>query len=308
MREAALWLAKLDSGTADMAAFEAWRDADPRHAAAIVRLAGVSDQLDRARPHLESEDIDSLVRAPTSRRRFVWGAFAASVAAAIGFAGISMWSSSRASAVTGVGGRQIIAFPKGGELDLNTDTKVTYKFGSDHHQVWLERGEVAITIPPGELQCRLMAGDGVVLLNNGKLDARLSNHHLAVTMQDGTGVLVHPAAQPTVLTTNEVAVLTPKKLDAHLSPDAERQFATGWQTDELILNGQTLAEAVAEFNRYQETKIEIADPSLSNLRLGGRFSLRDPNDFLASLKSSFGIGATKTPSGAIALARWPQID
>ncbi len=45
---AALWYAQLDSGTADVKAFEAWRDADSRHAVAfawIIRAANLLDEL-----------------------------------------------------------------------------------------------------------------------------------------------------------------------------------------------------------------------------------------------------------------------
>jgi len=46
---AALWYARLDCGTADLGAFEAWRDADPQHAVAFVRVAAAASLLDQVR-------------------------------------------------------------------------------------------------------------------------------------------------------------------------------------------------------------------------------------------------------------------
>jgi transmembrane sensor len=37
--QASLWLARLDSGSADVEAFERWRDADPAHAAAFAKIS-----------------------------------------------------------------------------------------------------------------------------------------------------------------------------------------------------------------------------------------------------------------------------
>lgn len=35
------WLIRLDAGTADIEAFEAWRSADPRHASAFAQMAAI---------------------------------------------------------------------------------------------------------------------------------------------------------------------------------------------------------------------------------------------------------------------------
>jgi transmembrane sensor len=46
--QAALWYARLDSGEASLSEFEAWRDADPRHAVAFARVIASVAILDKA--------------------------------------------------------------------------------------------------------------------------------------------------------------------------------------------------------------------------------------------------------------------
>ena len=61
------------------------------------------------------------------------------------------------------------------------------------------------------------------------------------------------------------------------------------------------AEAVAQMNRYSDRQIVIADPALSRIRLGGRFTTTNPNDLLTALHASFGIRSQRSENGAITL-------
>ena len=47
--EAADWYARLDSGVADLAKFEAWRDGDPQRAVAFARIVAAVTALDGVR-------------------------------------------------------------------------------------------------------------------------------------------------------------------------------------------------------------------------------------------------------------------
>ena len=57
----------------------------------------------------------------------------------------------------------------------------------------------------------------------------------------------------------------------------ERRLA--WTSGRLEFRGETLAEAVAEFNRYNRRQIRLADPSLGALRVGGNFKRHGPGEF-----------------------------
>jgi ferric-dicitrate binding protein FerR (iron transport regulator) len=64
--------------------------------------------------------------------------------------------------------------------------------------------------------------------------------------------------------------------------------------DNLQFTGQTLAEAVEEFNRYNGRKLVIRDPQVAALRISGRFALADIDTFIATLEGPFGIEAVES--------------
>ena len=304
MREAALWLAQMDSGTADVAAFEAWRDADPRRAAAVARLLGATAQLDRVRPLIGPGAADGRTRAGLDRRRWMFGIGGMAATALLALGTVAVFRGGRVYAATRVGDRQILSLPGGAQLDLNTDTKVSYHFDDHVRKVWLERGEIALTVPAGGRPCEILSGEQRATITSGKVNARKTSQGFLLLVQTGACALsASDGARAMAVRADEIASVSGESVVVHAAPEPERQFATGWQNDDLMLDGQTLAQAVEEFNRYQISKIVIADPLLAGVRLGGRFSLHDPSDFLASLRSGFGIVATKTPAGDITLGR-----
>ena len=71
--------------------------------------------------------------------------------------------------------------------------------------------------------------------------------------------------------------------------DIERRLA--WTRGQIWLSQSTLADAIAEFNRYNNRQLVLGDPTLATLRVGGSFTATDPTAFLAALERIFGIEA-----------------
>ena len=71
------------------------------------------------------------------------------------------------------------------------------------------------------------------------------------------------------------------------SKDVPRKLA--WTAGHLAFQGETLDDAVQEFNRYNQRQITIADPSIVKVQVGGIFLTTDPDSFIAALQRSFGI-------------------
>jgi transmembrane sensor len=69
--------------------------------------------------------------------------------------------------------------------------------------------------------------------------------------------------------------------------DISRKLA--WTAGHLAFQGETLDDAVQEFNRYNQRQITIADPSIVRIRVGGIFLTTDPDSFIAALQRSFGF-------------------
>ena len=55
--------------------------------------------------------------------------------------------------------------------------------------------------------------------------------------------------------------------------------ALSWRTGQLVFDGDTVAEAAAEFNRYNVRKIEVAGATLGGQKMIGRFRTNEPDAF-----------------------------
>ena len=76
---------------------------------------------------------------------------------------------------------------------------------------------------------------------------------------------------------------------------------TGWQTGVIQFDGETLDQAVAEFNRYRRTPIVIGDPQIASIRIGGTFKPGNSEQFVSALKLSFGIRSVGDNGASIIL-------
>jgi transmembrane sensor len=71
-----------------------------------------------------------------------------------------------------------------------------------------------------------------------------------------------------------------------------------WTSGRLWFDRVTLDEAVAEFNRYNRQQLEIDDPRIAALRMGGAFDATDLYSFTAALET-FGITAKRDPGAEV---------
>ncbi len=62
-----------------------------------------------------------------------------------------------------------------------------------------------------------------------------------------------------------------------------------WRRGMLIFDRTTLADAAAEFNRYNDTKLVIADRSIAKQTIGGKFSTADVSGFVEIMQQLMGL-------------------
>ena len=77
---------------------------------------------------------------------------------------------------------------------------------------------------------------------------------------------------------------------ASAAPTIERKLA--WRGGRLDLSGETLGEAVAEFNRYSPTPIVVDDEAVASKRLYGVFRLDDPEGFARTAAVTLGVSVS----------------
>jgi transmembrane sensor len=309
--QAAACVARLASGVspAERQEIYAWVGADPRHAVAFARMEAAweaSDRLRAAPPPLEPHDAAAPPTPGANRRRVFIGALAAASAAAAVTVGWRLTDNVDLYR-TGIGERRVVVLKDGSRVTLNTASTVEVAFTAAERRVRLVRGEALfevahdatkpflvdagaarfralgtafnIRLRPDVVELTVTQGVVGVVAERGDVDIPL-----AARISAGGGAVVRSGA------------VAPTALD-----DQHLRQRTAWMDGVLEFDGESLAQAVAEFNRYRSQPIVIGDARLEALRVGGRFEVDEADKFLAALTSSFPIDTVPTDDGGVLL-------
>ena len=308
--EASRWLAARDARSPspeDDAAFDRWIDEDIRHRVAYLKLESAWSRADRLR---ELQPLDrridpDLLRAHGVRGRWPM-ALAASLVLALMVASVFFarawlgWEHYE----TPVGGFSRIVLEDGSVIDLNTNSELRVRMGRGNREVLLVRGEGRFQVAHDTRRPFVVsAGDAAVRAVGTAFSVRLrESAQVEVLVAEGAVQIdtthavqappVH-AGEAAVLHSDHIAVsrVEPQQL--------ERRFA--WTSGQIQLRGETLEEAVNEFNRYNRRQLRLADAALGELRVGGTFNATDPDSFAAALASTFGLRVDAAQPDAIVL-------
>ena len=308
---AAAWLAQRDDGlTAEEAAdFEKWQQADPRHAATVIRLEktwALLQPLREFRPESRVHpDRDLLAGARHTARilSFPRAAAAAGLAAAIVFGIIYFRAPPTAPAptqpalaattyATTAGGYQRVTLTDGSVLELNADSEARVDMQPAVRHVQLVRGEAYFTVAKSPqrpfivhtagvdvravgtaFNVRLEGADVEVLVTEGRV-------HLErpVAIASGPGPLPELGAGERLL----VQAAPPSGAPARIENFAivAMHKALAWQGPRLRFIETPLASVVAQFNEHNRIQVELGDPSLAAVPLDGNFRADNVEAFI----------------------------
>ena len=293
--EAADWLAALETGQADLVAFEEWRARDPVHAITMLRLAHAWQRLDRLHDTSPAyAPPQPQERGFLPRRRALAAAAGAAVALAAGGGFLLATQAAAQTAETAVGERSRFYITPRICLDLNTASKVRWWRAGDAIEVLLLRGEVSLDLSPGAPHCTLDVGLARLRIDRGHCIARLRSTETVDVVAITGAVSLLPrrgGAGATTIPERAKLVVSASSIAAHPVSDMEIRTLSAWQEGELLFDGEPLSVAVTEFNRYLPTPMLLERPELGTVRLGGRFLTNGPAEFLKSLRLNFGINA-----------------
>ncbi|SEI66510.1 FecR family protein [Sphingobium sp. AP50] len=296
MEEAAGWLAALDAGSVTPQAFEQWRAADPRHAVAFAQVAHAFEQVERLRA-VEERPADP-APAPAINRRGMLRAGVLAGGASIAGALLAVRAAAREHAETAVGERRALVLDDGTRITLNTDSRISWRTDEKGSRVWLERGEIGLAVPAAPRGPLELEAEGARFrLGAGRFNARQQPESLDLLVLEG----VADSMRGGQLKSGAMARVIGKTVAVLPADMVTLDRARSWNNGQLVFEGESLDFVVAEFNRYLDRKIVIADPALSRIRLGGRFTTTDPADLLTALHASFGIRSQRSANGAITL-------
>lgn len=278
-----------------------WSAADPRRVDAFSRVSELASQL-RALPEESRHELlgEFAPQAAPSRRWLGLAAIAASllvVAVAIGFGLLRQSGESSQTFVTAIAVDREFALPDGSRIALGGASRLQTHFAADLRQVELSAGEAFFQVAHDRDRPFIVAAGAVSIRAVGTaFNVRLRSDVVELTVTEGVVSVrdndhgddkVQPAeiaaGGGAVVRSGTIAV-TP--LDRELVSQR-----VAWREGIIALDGNTIEQAVAEFNRYRDHPMVIGDPRIASLRIGGRFEVRESDRFLAALQRSFPIRA-----------------
>jgi transmembrane sensor len=240
--------------------------------------------------------------ANIDRRRWL---VAAGAVAALGVGpGLLAWLTTRRyrwiDYETGVGDSRKAMLPDQSSVFLNTDSRVRVRLASARRDVELLRGEALFTVArdklrpfyvkaAGSVVCaigtafsvRIRDDDGVeVMVSNGRVAIGTADHHTSLPVLEASAPYASAGdcvefGQGSWVVKHDSAGYIARKL--------------AWTNGRISFDGETLAEAIHEFNRYNRRRLAIADPAIAQIRIGGLFEATDPESFAVTLEKHFGV-------------------
>ncbi|MEM9880635.1 MAG: FecR domain-containing protein [Pseudomonadota bacterium] len=311
--EAHEWLITLNdpaSTAADRQNFEAWLSADPQRVDIYDRAQTLWSAFDET----AHSDFDAKLFVPSfgermrqlvdvMRRRplrlVTSGALAAAACTALVVAVPYFKAQPDVSAParamryqTALGETQTITLTDGSVVTLGASSGLDVRFSNDARQLSLTAGEAYFDVRRDtQRPFALTAGAMTVTVLGTRFDVRRSDKSVRVGVAEG----VVDVSFPIMVDGQAMSMRTKQTLNIGQRVVADTQaglkdvervdVATigAWRDQRLLYNGDTLAELVADANRYSNKRIAITDDSLADLRVRGAFRADDIDGMLAAI-------------------------
>lgn len=305
-QEAAEWIVRLTAGepaeeASARAAFEAWKQADPRHAAEAARMETFIEGMRRLREGAGggARPAHAALDAAFAGERRRGGRGARRIGAVLALAltlAVPTWLALRACppaylmadlhAATGQWQTQTL--PDGTQLTLNSATAVNLRFDASRRTLELVQGEILVDVahdaqrpfvvetPQGRLQA---LGTRFVVRREPEATvlSMIASRVSVQAAQGGERVRVD-AGQRVRITPQGVGAL--EAFDAASLSDA-------WRLHQLVVRDRPLAEVLDELNRHRPGRIQYDRDSLAALRVSAVLPLDDTDRALQLLLNSF---------------------
>ncbi|MDT9600106.1 FecR family protein [Sphingosinicella rhizophila] len=302
--QAALWVARMDGDHWDeglAAELDAWLVADPRHDGALLQAQAAWAML---RPIEATAEADPGDAPRISRRWFVGGAGAAIAASLAG--GLALWLPGTTYR-TDVGEIRRVPLADGSTAAINTASEVEIAFDATSRRVSIEEGEAwfqvakeparPFLVEAGRIRVRAVGTAFSVRRREGGADVLVTEGVVEAWTDGADGQAIRIEAGARAFIADNAAV---QRAPAEAS-SVDRALA--WRSGKIDLVGQPLSEAVAEFNRYNRRKLQLADPALAGEQFDGVFRTDDPAGFARMIETSLQVPVDLSNPDAIRIGK-----
>ncbi len=315
--EAALWVVRAGEtgpGMPGAQDLEAWLSASPEHELAYVRQLSAWQKADAAlKPQAQPRRFPPFRRAsarrpapvnPALRRA---AAFATVAVLGAGLAG-GLWLADTGTAyATGVGEHRVVRLQDGSRVEMNTATRIVVRYTLTGRNIDLKQGEALFEVAPNKNRpFNVIASRERVRAVGTAFNVRVRSQGIDVLVSKGV-VEVAPqqdaAAPHHRLAAGEMASFQGQGQVIQAVSKAEIERTLAWRYGAIALNGQSLRQATDEFNRYNVRQLQVVDPQIADLKLGGYFRADDLDNFVQALRTTFGVEVTPGDDQTLYLSR-----
>lgn len=288
--EAARWILRLDRDgrTPELETeLETWLRADPRRKGAFLRAEAAWVVMDRAGWSASAEG-RAKPRVELTRRHAL---FAGGIAA--GLAAVGAYVLRPSKYATEVGEVRRLPLSDGSIAEINTASTIQVSLHPDQRIVRMDQGEAWFQVAKDANRPFVVeAGSVRVRAVGTAFSVRRRQNGADVMVTEGIVETWTEGARdkPVRLTAGEKAYVSEADpVNRIVSAPSEIDRELAWRDGNIDLAGESLADAVAEFNRHNRRKLVIADPSIANEPLYGVFHANDPQGFAQAVRVSLDI-------------------
>ena len=306
---AATWLARLDRngllhGECDLdelsvedPVFSAWVHESTLHRVAFLRLLAAWKRSERlaARRRGDLSAPRSFIRRPVIQ---ALAAAACMAIAVIGAGTMGMFGTAREAPVpshyeTYLGEIRTVQLADGSAVTLNTDTRISVAYTPEARRVTLLKGEAYFEVTPApDRPFQIDAGEGRVEVLGTAFGIELLNAGTEVAVSEGTvwfGKAADIENAASVLEAGMIGYASPDGVIVERSGGRTVQDRLLWREGRLRFDDTPLRDVAAEFNRYNTTKLVIADNATGAVEIAGTFPLDNVEAFARLAEEGLGL-------------------
>ncbi len=315
---AAAWVVRLDRGVLEddeQRELDAWLDADTRHRGAFVRAQAIWIDQDRIAALAAGR---APVEVPDEEDTGRWRRAASFVAVAIGLGLLGYTISDRYLAgreITQIGEVRRLTLDDGSAMALNTASVVQVKFAADERRIVMHRGEASFQVVHDQERPFVVQADDVQVRAVGTaFTVRIHADDVEVVVTEGVVEVMRDGktsqhAPERVARNEEVVVaraeaLIDEPLRVAALNEGEVARKLSWQDGKLVFQGEELARAVAEVNRYSAVPVVIDDAAIGTKSFVGVFRIGDSRAFAHAAAAAFNA-QIREEEGALHIERAP---
>ena len=295
------WLERQDFGglsAEEERAFASWLAQSVSHRVAYVRLRAAWSRTARLAALRTPMRASRIMSVKTRWPGFMRHAVVLGAIAAIGAVAIAKFSGPDGKIyATAVGDREIITLADGSHVELNTNSVLRADITAQHRIVTLEKGEAYLDVKHDGAHPFVVRARNYRITDLGtKFVVRTKPDRLEVSLVEGSARIdaadPHGFASSVVMKPGEMAIGHDNRIALVKRGEHRIVEDLGWRRGVVMFDNTTLADAVAEFNRYNREQLAISDPSIARLKIVGTFPATDLELVLAAVEDVYGLHIT----------------